>query len=124
MKVRLQAKKRSSWRGKSPDRITDILHCLPFITGQAGTYVHRVRYAQAYYDGSTLTHMAFECWCGQGALMSDRKKSRLYSDPPQDRYMCATCEGRAIGAGLTESRTIAGRELMFRPRSTLQGTQP
>lgn len=36
--------------------------------------------------------------------------------PGEGRPICATCEGRVIGAGLAGSREIAGRPVMFRSR--------
>lgn len=35
---------------------------------------------------------------------------------PENEVLCATCEGRAIGAGQTESRLINGHMVKYAPR--------
>ncbi|MFI8294474.1 hypothetical protein ACIGCZ_00855 [Streptomyces nigra] len=52
----------------------------------------------------------YGCWCGYGVggafLSAD--------EPPAGEPVCATCEGRAAGAGQDDSPT--GRPLIFNPR--------
>lgn len=86
---------------------------LPFVESGAGEYTHRTRQLTVH---SILgkTHMAVRAWCGMTLLISPpKKKGRLVAEPGVGRPICATCEGRAIGAGQLGARQIAGRRVMF-----------
>lgn len=77
---------------------------LPFVVGQAGTYVHRVRSVTLRPERwSAMT------WCGQ---IKHSKNSRLVGEAPEGRTVCGTCQGRAIGAGQIDE---GGRPLIFAP---------
>lgn len=41
---------------------------------------------------------------------------KFFDVPPDRAIHCATCEGRAIGAGKDGARIIAGRTVLFSPR--------
>ncbi|MGW5616228.1 hypothetical protein [Streptomyces sp. NPDC003877] len=57
----------------------------------------------------------YGCWCGYGVGGSERAGAFLAADePPAGEPVCATCEGRAAGAGQDNSPT--GRPLVFNPR--------
>ncbi|MFF7067349.1 hypothetical protein [Streptomyces pseudovenezuelae] len=57
----------------------------------------------------------YDAWCGYGIGGSDRAGTFLVADePPDGEPVCATCEGRAAGAGQDDSPT--GRLLVFTPR--------
>lgn len=89
-----------------------ITAALPFVYSRDGEYAHRVRSATLHTCRvNGRTHAAYKCWCGMTLLS---KRARL-ADAPGTRPICATCEGRSVGAGLLGAREIAGRAVMFRP---------
>lgn len=88
---------------------------LPFAESTQGQYSHRVRHVTLHVCLGK-THLAANLWCGMSIIIS-KKKGRLLAEPSENRPMCATCEGRAIGAGLLGAREIAGRFVMFRPNN-------
>lgn len=100
---------------RSDRRNRGVKRALPFAIGLRGEYVHRVRYC-TYHDIHARPHLSVSCWCGM-SLIINSKRGRLLAEPSENRPMCATCEGRAIGAGLLGSREIAGKFVMFRPRT-------
>ncbi|MGW0837106.1 hypothetical protein [Streptomyces prunicolor] len=64
------------------------------------------------YDGG---HTVYGLWCGYSVGGSDKAGTYVAADEPGDgEPVCATCEGRAAGAGHDESPT--GRLLLFTPR--------
>jgi len=87
----------------------------PFVASDAGEYVHRVR-SVTVHTVLGKSHMAVRCWCGMTQLVSKRKKGRLLDVPTAGRPMCATCEGRAIGAGQLGAQEIGGRPVKFSPQ--------
>lgn len=92
---------------------------LPFAESSGGEYTHRVRNARMITLEGFGTHMAISCWCGQSLLIGKRHKGRFVAEPSFGRPMCATCEGRAIGAGVDGSHKINGRMVRFQPRAQL-----
>lgn len=96
-------------------RMMNVKRALPFVASDAGEYIHRVRSA-VVYEVCEKAHMAVSCWCGMTLLVSKRKKGRMLSEPVAGRPMCATCEGRAIGAGQEASHKINGRLVKFTPQ--------
>lgn len=86
----------------------------PFVASDAGEYVHRVR-SVTVHAMLGQAHMAVRCWCGMTQLVSKRKKGRLLDFPPAGRPMCATCEGRAIGAGKAGARKINDVDVRYKP---------
>lgn len=86
----------------------------PFVASDAGEYVHRVR-SVTVYTVLGKSHMAVRCWCGMTQLVSKRKKGRLLDVPTAGRPMCATCEGRVIGAGEIGARKINGMDVRYKP---------
>lgn len=95
-------------------RMTNVKRALPFVASDAGEYVHRVRSA-VVYEVCGKAHMAVRCWCGMTQLVSKRKKGRLLDVPTAGRPMCATCEGRVIGAGKIGARKINGMDVRYKP---------
>lgn len=72
---------------------------------------HRPRNGTRYPDNRTV----YGCWCGYSIGGSDKAGAYLTADePPTGEPVCATCEGRAAGAGQDISPT--GRLLLFSPR--------
>jgi len=88
---------------------------MPFVESIQGTYTHRVRYVTMYNNGKE-SHVAVNCWCGMSICISRRKPNRLCSSPSNGRKRCATCEGRAIGAGVVLPSVINGVDVVYSPR--------
>lgn len=117
MKVDLIIARRREWR-HSRAYYSDIVRCLPFFLSRMASRAHRVR-SGLHFDSGRLTHASYSLWCGQTGLIDDWPKHRgnaLHADPPARVPVCATCEGRAIGAGQLPSHKIAGRFVLFTPR--------
>lgn len=90
-----------------------IRFALPFYKGARGLYTHRLRSGSAHYWDGRLSHVSYHFWCGNIATSG---KGTLLPKIPEGGIVCATCEGRAVGAGLAGSRTINGQAVMFSPR--------
>lgn len=86
----------------------------PFVESRSGRYSHRVRSA-VLHTVCGKTHMSVKCWCGMHINISKSNPNRLTANPEAGRPVCATCEGRAIGAGQLGAREIAGREVRYQP---------
>lgn len=116
MKIRLE-------RERNPNRDPrsySLLSSLPFFTSRRAwngrmPYVHRIRNG-TLYTIHARPHVAFRFWCGAFGFLD---KGFLMSELPPDRELCATCEGRAIGAGLVDARHINGRPVIYTPRGRL-----
>ena len=108
-------------RPRNPDaRNVYASKSLPFAESGAGRYTHRVReFCVINMHAPTFApHAAASCWCGVTILIGSKPKQRgnsLVSVP--SRVLCATCEGRAIGAGQLGAQEIAGQPVMFSPRN-------
>ena len=92
---------------------------LPFVESGSGKYTHRIRTLSlvTMHSPRHQPHSAASCWCGMTILLSPKHchaRSRIVAEP--SRVLCATCEGRAIGAGQLGAAEIAGRPMMFSPR--------
>lgn len=88
----------------------------PFFKSNEGTYVHRIRSARYYarIEGSRFPgHYSLSLFCGQIGYPS---KGRLIQDPGQ-MILCATCEGRAVGAGMDPVGLLVKKPVKFAPRS-------
>lgn len=93
-----------------------IKKALPFFRSRPGCYVHRVRCGRVYKLGARMPHTAFQMWCGTTGFISERKDGELLADVPAGAVCCATCEGRAVGAGLLGAPIIAGHPVKYSPR--------
>ena len=97
---------------------------LPFFQSKPGGYVHRLRSVHTYYKDGKYSHTVACFWCGGtgfndvGNEMESRptKHGRFLADPPPGEVCCATCEGRAVGAGQLGAPVICGRPVKFQPR--------
>lgn len=112
LKVPLEVKRDCGWHAPESSQI-QLTASLPFFWSRSGTRVHRVRSAKMHFWAGEYKHTSFKMWCGQDGLT---KNGRLTADPPDDLPYCATCEGRAIGAGQLGAREINGRAVIFTPR--------
>ena len=113
MKVELEIRRTPGPR-RVGDPIVQVRRSLPFFKSKQSEYVHRVRRATMYYRDGQYTHTALHFWCGGNGFPGP--KGTLMDVPPGDAVFCATCEGRAIGAGLEGNREICGRAVLFKPR--------
>ena len=117
MKVALVVKARTGWHNPDLPLPVPIRESLPYFVAQKGRYVHRVKSASLHF--CITAHISVTFWCGGGSSVSDRKGGQFFDGQSDcDLPYCATCEGRAIGAGLDGSRVIAGREVMFNPQKS------
>ncbi|MGK3093747.1 hypothetical protein ACG93S_28935 [Streptomyces sp. WAC01490] len=74
---------------------------------------HRPRSGVLMADARTI----YTVWCGQQAGGSSRARPLLTAEAVLDGLpVCATCDGRAVGAGQEEDGP-AGRRLLFGPRT-------
>jgi hypothetical protein len=72
---------------------------------------HRPRSGVRYPDRTV-----YDLWCGYAVGGSDRAGAYITAEePPAGDKVCATCEGRAAGAG-QEPASPTGRQLLFSPR--------
>lgn len=104
-------------------REVPIRKSLPFYLSGPGKYVHRIRSATNYFscylgDGLRYRHTGLSLWCGgTGFVGSDKRATnRILATIPEGELVCATCEGRAIGAGQLGSPIINGNMVKFAPR--------
>lgn len=97
-------------------QILPILTSLPFFWSRMGSRVHRIRSANVHAADHRPSHTCFVAWCGQVGIAGRNHLIRLCEEPPEGMPICATCEGRAIGAGQVGAAEIAGRSVIFSPR--------
>ncbi len=120
MKVQLQREK-ETWN--APGRILrPITFALPYFRTPYGTYIHRVRSGAMHEWDGELSHVHFRFWCGGAGFAQHRvgrkvRPGELFAQAPEGAILCATCEGRAIGAGMEGSHKINGRMVRFSPRA-------
>lgn len=100
-------------KGYGSEKFMPIKKALPFAESARGEYTHRVRHVSLFI-GDSIPRLGIECWCAMHLLVAKGKFGRLVPEPSEGRPICATCEGRAIGAGLLGAREIAGRPVMYR----------
>lgn len=121
-KVRLERREENPRAWKNPRSSTIILsQSLPYFRSSVGTYLHRVRSAMHYLWDGEYKHTALRFWCGMSGFAGSSKRHKggghFFAQAPSDSIICATCEGRAIGAGYAESHKINGRTVKYSPRS-------
>lgn len=113
--IDLEVRAERGWRSPAIT-YAHVKKALPYAESSGGEYTHRVRSARLITFKGFGAHMAISCWCGMSLLISKRHKSQFVAEPSFGRPMCATCEGRAIGAGVDGSHKINGRMVKFQPR--------
>ena len=110
-----------SWPHLNRPPICQVSRSKPFCESGAGRYTHRVRSA-ALYSAGGRSHLAVKLWCGAHLCIGvNHPGSQLTDAPSGGRLICATCEGRAIGAGQLGAREIAGRAVRFAPIGASHG---
>lgn len=116
--VVLESRRTSGWHAPGSSSIV-VRRSLPFAESRAGRYCHRVRSMILHNSGHPTilrAHFSIRCWCGMCLCIGGRNLTKLLAEPSDGTPICATCEGRAIGAGQLGAREIAGRPVMFSPR--------
>lgn len=112
------------WHNPALKRPEQITRCRPYWQGPKNGYVHRVRSASLYYGilEQTRTYTVVNLWCGSsGYVRSDsrgraRKTGGYLIDHVENHGpLCATCEGRAVGAGFDSDFTSIAHPLIFSP---------
>lgn len=99
-----------------------IAFAYPFYKGNAGQYFHRIRSGTTYVRHGDTSHASLSFWCGNsGSIAPEGKKQKgqMWAVLPPDAVLCATCEGRWVGAGMEGARDINGRAVHFSPRKKL-----
>jgi hypothetical protein len=91
-----------------------IRQALPYYKAVRGTYVHRVRSGQSHYRDGKLSHIHVDFWCGGHGIPS--ANGELLASVEAGDVLCATCEGRAVGAGMDGVAMINGRAVAYSPR--------
>lgn len=130
--VKVALQRDDSWMRKwhpSGHEYLPITHALPYYRSNSQrngvTYIHRVRQGMIHIWDKKFAHTSISFWCGgSGGIgvsqvhYGREKKARgeLLPECPIDSVLCATCEGRAIGAGCDGSFKINGRIIRFSPR--------
>lgn len=92
---------------------------LPFLESFRGYYAHRVKHVTMQtFNGKS--HFIVKVWCGASFCNGGNGKGQTYfiEQPTNNRPICATCEGRHIGAGMDGDRKINGRKVMYNQYST------
>lgn len=116
MKIALQKAKIEGYKAPGSEELR-IPFALPYFKNLGSGYIHRVRSGTVFLDKGEYSHHAFKYWCGGiGFLHSKKKRGQLLHEVPQGEYLCAVCEGKAIGAGMNGSRQINGREVLYTPK--------
>lgn len=117
IQITLERPRLHPWRHS---RLGVVTKALPFYRSRQGRYVHRVRSGLLHKLGHRDPHASYTMWCGQHGFISRMKdggmKGELFAVVPAGSVLCATCEGRAVGAGLLGAPIIGGHPVKFSPR--------
>jgi hypothetical protein len=121
-KVNLESPRVNPYAYQNPrSGIITLSKSLPYFRSSVGNYMHRVRWAQHHLFDGEYKHTAIRMWCGQVGFAGSKEMHRggghFFSLVPNDAVICATCEGRAIGAGQDGSHKINGRIVRYAPRA-------
>lgn len=93
--------------------VKSVKKSLPFLESFRGMYAHRVRFVDLHTNPKG-SHFAVKVWCGATFFNGGNGKGQTYfvENPTNNKPICATCEGRFIGAGMDGERIINGRKVM------------
>ena len=81
---------------------------LPFVVNPRGVLIHRVRAAATHTRDGLYSHDGVRLWCGN---QQTGDRFQFFTDPPEDRLLCARCEMLAVAAGEIPADTLAGRHV-------------
>lgn len=100
-------------------KLVAIKTALPFAESIRGRYAHRVKHVSMYTSQKEKSHFIVKVWCGASFCVGGGGKGwiRLLKEPSNGNPICATCEGRYIGAGMDGERVINGKNVMYMPFS-------
>lgn len=142
MKVELLREPSKGWRSLSSSSSV-VTRALPFYrsTFSGGRYVHRIRSANMLEHYETVDcgsrrvsstpatrSLSLRLWCGQSGHVRlatldpcsvwarGGTSGELLAEPPAGAPVCATCEGRAVGAGFPSRIVLTTRPIRFAPR--------
>ena len=97
--------------------------CLPFYRTRQKPNKNRPRLTHIVRTGKIINgvfgrkHMSFSLYCGQiGSISADRPRGILLKELERGEVMCATCMGKAVGAGKFGVRMIKGKPVLFSPK--------
>lgn len=121
--IRLPEPKKSAWEGGIKN--VPVTFAYPYFKTGMGAYTHRVRTAITHVNKAKgqNSHVSLSAWCGVVGFLSEKPRARnanQFAEVPEHAILCATCEGRAIGAGMDGTREINSRSVIFSPRKTNQ----
>jgi hypothetical protein len=106
-------------------RFASLDHAPDFVWADASLMIHRPRSATVVSRGGRHAQTTYRAWCGQVFIVFPGKpeaSARLSPNPPKaGKPFCATCEGRAAGAGQAGTGKFNGRPVLFRPRGRRMG---
>lgn len=112
--IDLKESKKPTWRAPN-HTIKSIKKSLPLIESPRGHYSHRVRFVDMHTNSDKKSWFSVKVWCGMSFNTGGTRGETYFISIDQlDRPICATCEGRFIGAGLDGDRVINGRKVMYR----------
>lgn len=106
---------RKKWQPEGM-KLVAIKRSLPFLESTRGRYAHRIKHVTMQtFNGKS--HFIVKTWCGSSFCTGgDGKGQTSFEEVPTDgRPVCATCEGRYIGAGMTGERKINGTDVYYNP---------
>jgi len=117
--IQLQQPKTTRWEGGL--KSVPVTFAYPYFKSGFGVYTHRVRTAITHVlkEKGENSHVSLSAWCGCVGFLHPEPKAKSasqYSELPEGAILCATCEGRAIGAGMDGAREINSRPVQFSPR--------
>lgn len=109
-------------------RVEAVLEGPAYFKSGRGAYWHRTRSMTRYPLRNCSRGMvrmggyaAARAWCGVGGFLEGGKNPGLGADAPlDDGPVCATCEGRAVGAGHPVGRLVPAGPVTFAPTSILR----
>jgi len=90
-----------------------ITSSLPYYKSRRSEYVHIVRSGLVHYIDNKFDGACMSFWCGGHGFPG--KKGTLLSDNGESPF-CATCMGKAVGAGVFGKRIINGKPVLYQPR--------
>lgn len=96
--------------------VKSVKKSLPFIESYRGYYAHRVRFVDLHTNPKG-SHFAIKAWCGASfcnGSIEGKGQTFFTENPTNNKPICATCEGRFVGAGMAGDRIINGNKVMYR----------
>lgn len=84
----------------------------PFVVNHRGILTHRVRHVTTHFWNGKQSHYSVNYLCGNQCCVDlDLIAESLVSDPPSDRFLCESCERRAVREKKPSGDELAGRHV-------------